>query len=54
MGFTDEVVNIGDNLEIAKYGVMQTPGLVVDGRVVSRAEPEGGHVKKIFQKIGVK
>lgn len=35
MGLADEVINIGDNIEIAKYGVMQTPALVVDSKVVS-------------------
>jgi small redox-active disulfide protein 2 len=55
LGFTDEVVNIGDNMEIARYGVMQTPGLVVDGRVVSYGKLlKVDDVKKIFQKLGVK
>jgi small redox-active disulfide protein 2 len=54
LGFSDEVVNIGDNLEIAKYGVMQTPGLVVDGKVVSQGRLlKVDDVKKIFQKLGV-
>lgn len=35
LGFEDEVVNIGDMAEIAKYGVMSTPALVVDGKVLS-------------------
>ena len=35
LGFSDEVLNIGDAVEIAKYGVMQTPALVIDGKVVS-------------------
>lgn len=35
LGFTDEVLNIGDSIEIAKYGVMQTPALVINGKVVS-------------------
>lgn len=44
LGFSDEVVNIGDDLEIARYGVMQTPALVIDkkvcayGRLLSVAE----------------
>jgi small redox-active disulfide protein 2 len=54
LGLTDEVVNIGDNLEIAQYGVMQTPGLVVDGKVVSYGRLlKVEDVKKIFQKLGV-
>lgn len=35
LGFPDEVLNIGDAVEIAKYGVMQTPALVIDSKVVS-------------------
>lgn len=31
----DEPVNIGDITEIMKYGVMSTPALVIDGKVVS-------------------
>lgn len=55
LGFADEVVNIGDALEIAKYGVMQTPALVVDGKVVSYGKLlTVDDVKKIFEKLGVK
>lgn len=35
MGFSDTVVNIGDAVEIAGYGVMQTPAFVINGKVVS-------------------
>ena len=35
LGFEDEVLNIGDFIEIAKYGVMQTPAFVINGKVVS-------------------
>lgn len=35
MGLAVEVENIGDAVEIAKYGVMSTPALVIDGKVVS-------------------
>ncbi len=35
LGLSDEVVNIGDMAEIAKYGVMQTPALVINSKVVS-------------------
>lgn len=34
-GITDTVENIGDMLDILKYGVMSTPALVIDGKVVS-------------------
>lgn len=35
MGFADEVLNIGDAMQIAAYGVMQTPALVINSKVVS-------------------
>lgn len=35
MGIEEEVMNIGDAMEIAKYGVMQTPALVINNKVVS-------------------
>lgn len=31
----DEPINIGDTTEIIKYGVMATPALVIDGKVVA-------------------
>lgn len=35
MGLDIDVENIGDAVEIAKYGVMSTPALVIDGKVLS-------------------
>lgn len=35
LGLQDVVLNIGDAVEIAQYGVMQTPALVIDSKVVS-------------------
>ncbi len=35
LGLKDEVLNIGDMAEIAKFGVMQTPAFVIDSKVVS-------------------
>lgn len=35
LGLSDQVINIGDPVEIAKYGVMQTPALIIDGKLVS-------------------
>ncbi len=35
MGIDATVENIGDNAEIAKYGVMSTPAIVVDEKVIS-------------------
>lgn len=55
MGFTDEVLNIGDAVEIAKYGVMQTPALVVDSKVVSYGRLlKVEDVKKLLTKMEVK
>lgn len=31
----DTPVNVGDAMEIVKYGVMSTPSLVIDGKVVA-------------------
>ncbi len=54
LGFADEVLNIGDSLEIAKYGVMQTPALVIDGKVVSYGKSlKSEDVKRIMEKLGV-
>ncbi len=35
LGLSEEVLNIGDMEQIASYGVMSTPALVIDGKVVS-------------------
>lgn len=35
LGFKDEVLNVGDPLAISKYGVIQTPAFVINGKVVS-------------------
>ncbi len=34
LGLDVEVINIGDNIEIAQYGVMNTPALVVNNKVL--------------------
>ncbi|MCX7843724.1 MAG: thioredoxin family protein [Clostridia bacterium] len=52
MGLDAEVENIGDIVEIARYGVMATPALVIDEKVVSYGKllkPED--VKKIIEKL---
>lgn len=54
MGLKDEVVNIGDNIEIAKYGVMQTPALVIDSKVVSYGKLLSvDEVKTLIEKAGI-
>lgn len=35
LGLEDEVIHITDMEEIVKLGVMATPGLVIDGKVMS-------------------
>lgn len=35
LGINDEISNIGDHAQIASYGVMSTPALVVNGKVLS-------------------
>lgn len=35
MGFDDEVLFIRNNREILKFGVVETPALVMDGKVVT-------------------
>lgn len=54
LGLTDEVCNIGDAMEIAKYGVMQTPALVIDSKVCAYGKlikvPEA---KKLIEQAGL-
>lgn len=54
LGLPDEVLNIGDAVEIAKYGVMQTPAFVVNSRVVAYGRLlKVADVKKLIEKAGV-
>lgn len=54
LGLKDEVWNIGDAVEIAKYGVMQTPALVIDSKVVSSGKRiKVEEAKKLIEKAEV-
>lgn len=51
LGLKDEVLNIGDAQQIAKYGVMQTPALVINSKVVSHgALINIANAKKLIEK----
>lgn len=54
LGLKEEVINIGDVSEISKYGVMQTPALVIDSKVVSYGKLlKVEDIKKIIQNLEV-
>lgn len=54
LGLTDKVLNIEDAVEIAKYGVMQTPALVIDSKVVSYGRLINVEdAKKLIAKAGI-
>lgn len=54
LGFSDEVLNIGDAVQIAKYGVMQTPALVIESKVVSYGKLiKVEEAKKLIEKAGI-
>lgn len=54
LGLSDEVLNIGDMSEIASYGVMSTPALVIDGKVVSFGKLiHVNEAKEFIQKAGL-
>ena len=52
LGIENKVEHVTDFEEIASYGVMTTPGLVVDGKVASYGKVlKKDEVIKILQKI---
>lgn len=52
LGIDAEVENIGDIAEIASYGVMSTPALVIDDKVVSYGRfLKTEDIKKIIEKV---
>lgn len=52
LGIENKVEHVTDFEEIASYGVMTTPGLVVDGKVASYGKVlKKDEVKKILEKL---
>ena len=52
LGLDVQVENIGDIMEISKYGVMSTPALVIDEKVVSYGKLlKPKDIIKIIEKI---
>lgn len=52
LGVSPEIGHVTDFAEIARYGVMTTPALVVDGKVVSYGKVlKSTDVVKLLQKI---
>ncbi len=53
MEINEEIHHITDLVEIASYGVMATPALVVDGKVVSTGKTlKVDKVKKLLEENG--
>ena len=51
MGYTDDVVFVRNNSEVIKFGVIDTPALVVDGKVVAYGRHfELEDIKELFKK----
>ena len=49
-GVTEPVVNIGEIAEMMKYGVMATPALVIDGKVVATGRMLSvGQIEKLIR-----
>ena len=52
LGISAEVTNVTDVAEFAKKGVMFTPGIIVDGKVVTSGKiPTVDELKKIISAI---
>jgi small redox-active disulfide protein 2 len=51
LGITAEIVKVTDYAEIARMGVMKTPGLAIDGKVViSGRVPTAAEVAELLKK----
>lgn len=49
LGLTATIVKVTDYAEIAAYGILRTPGLVIDGEVVvSGRVPTLGEIKELL------
>ncbi len=54
LGYNDEVIFIKNNSEILKFGIIDTPALVVDGQVVTYGKQlEIKEVKDLFEKYNL-
>ncbi len=52
LGIEAEVIKVTDYADIAKYGIMSTPGLVVDEKVVSFGKVlKPKEIAKILEKL---
>ena len=52
LGLEAEIEKVTDFAEIAKYGIMLTPGLVIDEKVVSYGKVlKPGDIAKIIEKV---
>ena len=51
MNIAANVEKVEDIVEIMRYGIMRTPGLVIDGKVVLSGRVPGiGEIKELIQK----
>ena len=52
LGISAKVEKIDDPVTVASYGVIKTPGIVIDDRVVSFGKMlKPGEVKKLLEKV---